>query len=171
MAWLAPKLRNRIQIWRGIQVPNNDNGGYDLTYKKLVRIWAKLDYVRTGNVAGFYPVRGTNDEIYESHRFVVRYSSVIGKTTKNYGDGFGGSYNSWNTNGLGRQFNLAFGEGFDSNIDMNPIKANYFVFLERENQYTGKLFRITKIIPDDVHSRMITLKCMEEEEQGTGFPA
>jgi hypothetical protein len=169
MAWLAPKLRNRIQIWRGIQTPRSD-GGFDLTYKKLVRLWAKLDYVRTGNVAGYYPIRGTNDEVYESHRFVVRYSSVIGKTHKGMGDGFGNGYDSWSTNALGTAFTNAFGEGTDSVIDMNPIKADYFVFLERENQYRGKLFRITKVIPDDVHSRMITLKCMEEEERGTGYP-
>lgn len=169
MAWLAPDMRNRIQIWRGVQTPNSV-GGYDRTYVKLVRLWAKLDYVRTGNVAGYYPIRGTNDEINESHRFIVRYSSTIARTGRGFGDSFGSGVDAWNTEGLGREFNRAFSEGFDTITDMNPIKADYFVFLERENQYTGKLFRIAKVIPDDVHKKIITIKCIEEEERGTGFP-
>lgn len=169
MSWLAPKMRNRIQIWRGVQAPNSENYGFDKTYIKLIRLWAHLQHVRTGNVAGFHPIRGTNDEIYESHQFTVRYSSIVGKRSNAFADGFGSGFNSYGSKGLGRQFTEAFSTAFDSIIDMNPIKADYFVFLERENQWTGKLFRITKIITDEGHRNTVIIKCMEQEERGTGF--
>jgi head-tail adaptor len=170
MAWMANKLRNRIQLKYAVQTPES-SGGLDKTYVKLLRLWAEIIHMRTTstNNMGYEAWRNVSADDVETHQFKVRYGSTISKTVRAFAGGFDDGYDSKYTDGLSRAFSLGYSTAFNSILDMDPIKANYFVFLENGSQIKGKLFRIRRIIFDEIHKEWILINCSAVDERGTGF--
>lgn len=166
MKYLAAQLKHRIQIMKGEKIPSY--AGYKTSYKMLVRLWAGIKNKNQDGGEGVQPIRDQNIGGMDTHEFIVRYISVIGKTNRVFGDAFDVSFPSTMTKGLGRQYDLAFSTAFDSMVDINPIKADYFIYMENTNAYNGRLFKINRIIRDDNHKEFAIIKCTEIEEKGTG---
>jgi len=155
VSYLAKDLKHRIQILQGEDTPN-DLGGFTRSYNRLLRLWASKKSI---NKSGFIQaIRGVNaGGNTDTDEFTVRWVSLISR----YSAG---------SQGLGRQFDDAFGNGLDNSIDIYAAKADYFIFLEEGSQTKGRLYRINKILRDDRNKEFVLLRCSEEEEQGTGFP-
>ncbi len=164
MKYLAPKLRHRIQILKPDLNPALF--GLSISYKRLVRLWAAVKE-RKG-FFGVEMIRGVNIDNAITHVITVRYSSAISIYSSSFGDGFSESFPAVNSKGLGRSFTNAFGEGFDSIIDFDPIKGDYFIMVEGATAYRGRIFKIEKVNQDEDHKEFIALKCRETEERGTG---
>ena len=171
MTFLTPKLRHRIQIQQATQTPN-DAGGFDRGYLTLSTIWAELkplaEFAR-----GVSIIRGEATDEKETHEFRVRWSAV---------------------SQLGKAFSSAFDAGSNSIGDLNPIKSDFFVFLEQDNVFTvdgafyrgfslafdiydetnlrmkGRRFKLRSMKRDEVHREWIRLHAEEMEEVGTGWP-
>lgn len=144
--WMAPKLKHRIKICEATQTPN-DNGGFDLSYTTIIRVWAGIkemsDYSKY--------IRGVqiNNET-ETHEFLIRLSSV---------------------QNIGKAFSKAFSVAFNSIGDFNPVKSNYYILTdEGSSPIKGRLFRIRSCKRDDNFKTFIKIRCNEIEEQGTGAP-
>jgi head-tail adaptor len=143
--YLAPKLKHRIQIQIPTLTENND-GGFDRGYTTITRIWAGIkelsDYSRY-----IRHVQTTNDE---THEFIIRLSAV-----KN----------------LGKEYSSAFSTAYDSTPDFNPIKSDYFIYLDDNSPLSiGRRFRIMTMKRDDNFQTYIKIRVIEIEEAGTGFP-
>ena len=147
MSWLAPKLRHRIQIRKGVQAENSITGGFDRSYETLTTIWAGIrettDYSRYVSTIR----RETTDDKPVTHEFTVRYVAV-----KN----------------LGKAFASGFASGFDSIEDLNPLKSDYFIFLQNGSTVKGRLFEIVEMKRDDDRKEWFRIRSKEIEEQGTG---
>jgi len=166
MKYLAPKLRHRIQILKPDTRPGS--WGLDTSYVRLVRLWASVKDRAGAAMFGVELVRGVNIGNTITHEIMVRYSSAISIYSSTFGDGFSEAFPAVDSKGLGRQFTNAFGEGFDSIIDFDPIKNDYFILVEGNSAFRGRLFRIERIQQDEDHKEFIKLKCKETEERGTG---
>lgn len=158
MSYLARELKHRIQILQGEDTPN-DLGGFTRSYTQLLRLWASK---RRIDKSGFIQaIRGINatktGNAVDTDEFKVRWASLISR----YSAG---------SQGLGRQFDDAFGNGLDNNTDIYPAKADYFVFLEEGSRTKGRLYGINKVLRDDRNKEFALLRCYEKEEHGTGFP-
>lgn len=161
MSFIAHKLKHRAQILKSENEPNPTSGGFDRSYTQLTRIWCGLKVINEQSiVSGTSNVRGQNISLIDTHEFLMRYSSVIGTII--------GS-----TQGLSRAFSSGFSKGFDSILDTDPIKREYFLFLEDGggNTQRGRLFRINRVIRDENYKKYFRIKATQLEEQGTGFQA
>ena len=147
MSWQVPKLRHRIQIRKATQTPNTETGGFDRGYETLLTVWAGMKPTSEYSRYTSY-IRGeSTDEKVATHEFKVRYVAV-----KN----------------LGKAFTSAFGDGFDSIEDLNPLKSDYFIFLQNGSTVKGRLFQIVDIQRDDERKEWFAFRAKEIEEQGTG---
>ena len=158
MSFIAHKLKHRIQILEVNDEPNSA-GGYTRAYNQLARIWAEVKLINPNSIiSGIANVRGVNISDSDSHEFVVRFSSAVGMV-------------SGSTKGLSREFDLAFSASFDSMLDTDPVKREYFIFLEdgAGNRTRGRLFKINRMQRDEVYKKFIKIKTTQMEEQGTGF--
>jgi hypothetical protein len=171
MAYIAGKLKHRITIMRGVDIPN-DNGGFDRGYEKLVSLWswkkqigAYLMLIRSQNVEKY----NSNAPI-SSDEFGVRWNSVISKLYRTFSRGFDEGLDSFEKDGMGRSFSGGYDNGYDSLIDMYPIKSDYFVFLQNGNvdAYRGRRYKINRIVRDDNLKEFVILQCSEIEEVGLG---
>ena len=133
----------------------------------LVRLWASVENLQLSGYYGVQNIRSQNIGEADTHLFVVRYNSVTSKTTETYDDS-GMAEIEQTTKGLGRSFTIGFDGGFDSFTDIDPIKADYMVFFESGNRYTGRLFKINRLIRDDNYKEYVQMRCTQVEEQGTG---
>lgn len=174
MSFIAQKLKHRIQILQVVDTPNNI-GGMDRDYLQLVRLWAGVKLINENTIIGGVPVvRGVNISELNSHEFLVRYSSIVGRLqTAQMGIGYNNGFNVGidDTHGLSKEFDLGFDSGFDSILDIDPIKKEYFIFLEdgAGNRTRGRLFKINRVVRDEVFKKYFKIKCTQVEEQGTGF--
>ena len=150
MTFLANKLKERIQIRLVIQDHNNDNAGFDRTYETIKTIWGGMKALSFVGRGGDY-IRGqqVNDQIATTI-FTFRRNSF---------------------DSLGNSFSLGFGEGFFSSSDLNTLKSNYFLFVERGSVVRGRLFKILGIVDKDERREFIKVTATEIEEQGTGYQA
>lgn len=174
MSYIAHKLKHRIQILRVDDTPNSITGGFDRSYTQLVRLWAAVKVINPDSIiAGIANVRGVNISDTDSHEFMVRFSSVVGITSRGFFDGYGDGFNANFTGGLGREFDTAFSTSVDSIVDVDPIKKEYFIFLEdgAGNTTRGRLFKINRVFRDETFKKFIKIKATQIEEQGTGFTA
>jgi len=148
MGYLAPKLKQRIQIQTSNQEPN-DRGGFDLTYTTLSTIWAKLSHVSNTSAKFVRAVlfQNANPEDIVTHEFTVRLSAI--------------KY-------LGREVGKAFSSAFDGIEDLAPLKSEYFIFLQKGSTVKGRRFRIISIQRDDNFSELMKIGVKELEESGTG---
>lgn len=170
MSWLAPKLRHKIQLLKGIQTPNAI-GGFDLTFQLLTRIWAQTKvFFEDSSTGGIAIVRGVGISDLETHEFKVRYSAVIGITERGLTDAFSPSeFSSYASAGLSKEFDKSFDSQFDSVIDMDPVKSDYFIFLESGTRTKGRLFRINRIVRDENFKEYLKIKCYLIDERGVGY--
>lgn len=145
MAWMAPKLKHRVQIGKGTMTPDMDTGGFSFSFESLITCWAGVDkvsdYIRA--------IRGVNTSGAPSHKFTIRRESV--------------RY-------LGRSFSTAFDTGFDNIEDLAPVKADWFLLLESGSTIKGRRFRLVGIERDEVNKEYMRLAGEEMEEIGTGWP-
>lgn len=149
MTWLTAKLKDRIQIRKGIQTDNTE-GGFDRTYETLLTIWASVLPSSKFKLNSAAYTRGSQTEWNNlTHTVIVRRIAI---------------------SALGTAFSNAFGDGFDTISDLRPLKSEYFIFVERGTTTKGTLLRIHNIVDNDERREFLNLKCEEIEEQGTGFP-
>lgn len=149
MTWLTSKLKDRIQIRKGIQTAD-DGGGFDRTYETLLTIWASVLPSSQFRLNSASYTRGSQTEWDNlTHIVIVRKIAVAA---------------------LGTGFSSAFGDGFNTIADLRPLKSEYFIFVERGSTTKGTLLRIRNIVDNDERKEFLNLKCEEIEEQGTGFP-
>lgn len=146
--FLHPKLKNRIQIRTVVQTPN-ERGGFDQSYETIATVWAERQSLLTKffHYVTFINAQNLNSNLV-TEAFIVRYEAV--------------RY-------LGKQFTSAFSEAFDCIEDLNPLKDNYFVFMERgSSSVKGRLYKIGAVEKDDEYKDHILFRCFEIEEKGTG---
>lgn len=148
MSWLAPKLRDRVQIRKAVQTENETTGGFSRTYTTLDTIWAEIKAL-TWKSSAVRPIRGVNTEELSSHIFKVRRCAL---------------------SSFGMTFTSAFSNAFDSIPDMYLLKADYFLFLEDGSTTKGRLFRIDSVAPGEERKEFLEIVATEIEELGTGFP-
>lgn len=143
--WLAPVLKNRIQIQEPIHTPNNVNGNLDVTFNTLVTVWAELK-----NVSEYIQaVRGAqNGRFGYTHKFRVRKVAVAE---------------------LGFGFDTGFDTGFKTIKDIHTLKTDYFVFLEEGSSVKGRRFRIEGTQPDENANEFLQIFATEYREEGTGY--
>ena len=145
MAWMAPKLKHRVQIGEGVMTPNTTTGGFDFSFTSHLTCWAGVekisDYIKA--------VRGVNTSGAPSHKFFIRRESV--------------RY-------LGRRFSTAFDTGFDTIEDLAPVKGDWFLLLEAGSTIKGRRFRLVGVERDEIHKEYMRLAGEEMEEIGTGWP-
>ena len=149
MSWQVPKLKHRIQIRKTTQAPNEDTGGFDRGYETLLTVWAGMKEASSYTKYVSYIRGGKTDEKLVTHDFFVRYVAV-----KN----------------LGKAFTSAFSSGFDSIEDLNPLKSDYFIFLQNSSTVKGRLFQIVDAMRDDDRKEWFKFRTKEIEEHGTGAP-
>lgn len=145
MTWLAPKLRERIEIRQATQEPNAA-GGMTRGYTTIATIWAGIKPVGLTTAQAAY-IRGEQIADVETHEFIVRRSAV---------------------SSLGRDFGDGFGDGFDGIADLAPLKSEWFIFLQR-GATKGRIFKIERIVDNDERREFLAIKTREVEEIGTGY--
>ena len=169
---MASRLKHRINIIQAIDEPNT-YGGFNRSYKKLISLWSGKKQI--GNY--LMMIRSVNTEKSNSNspistdEFIVRHDSIISKFYRTFADGFSNNgFDSQKSQGMGRSFEIGFDNGFDSLIDMYPVKTDYFVFLQSGNSdaYRGRLYKINRIVIDDNTKELAILQCSLMEEQGLG---
>lgn len=147
MSWLAPKLRDRVQIRKAVQDENETTGGFDRSYTTLTTIWAEIVQL-TWQTAAVRPIRHVNTNESSTHKFKVRRCAL---------DTFGVA------------FTKAFSSAFNSIADTFLLKADYFLFLEQGSTTQGRLFRINSVVPGKERKEYLEIIATELEELGTGF--
>jgi len=144
MTYLANKLRKRIEIRQAVQTPN-DEGGYDRSYETLLTIWGGVEPIKANSY-----IRGSNSEEETStHKFIFRRIALAT---------------------LGTAMGSGFGEGFDTIVDLNLLKSEFFLFMKK-GSVKGKLFRINDIKNEEERDEFLTVFAEEIEEYGTGYNA
>ena len=152
MSWLAGKLRNRVQIRRIVQSPN-DEGGYDVSYTTLGTVWAEVLPItseRQGIAAFANYVRGVNVTSWNTHTVKLRRVAV---------------------ETLGREVSLAFSTAFKVMADLSLLKDDYYIFLQHGSTVEGQLFKVTGYEDRDARREWLKIFCKEIEEQGAGAAA
>jgi len=149
MSNLIPKLKHRIEICNAVQTPNSD-ATVSITYATLLTCWAGLKPI-SAYVRG---LRGVNAGSFgESSRYgSATHLFMIRKSSATLGNGMSG----------------AFSTGFDSIIDLNPVKADMFLFLLKGSS-KGRRFKIQAIRHDERWSEFINIEAEEMYEEGTGW--
>jgi len=151
---IAYKLKQRIQIKKPIQTPNDD-GGFDRTYETLATIWAEikneslsrsLKYVRGEALSG----GGSGSKDIPTHVCTIRRVAI---------------------ENFGKAMTSAFSTDFDSIADLMPLKSDLFIFLQKGSTVKGRLFEILRIMRDESNNEYMKFEIREIEEQGTGWPA
>jgi hypothetical protein len=153
MTWLAPKLKDRVEIQKAIQTPNAE-GGYDRTYQTLLTIWAgflpinKPDSLSAVGSSNY--TRGSQTNTASTHKFIIRRIAV--RT-------------------LGVEFSPAFNEDFDTVFDFSSLKSEWFIFIKKASSVKGRLFRINSLMNVNETDEYFILRTEEIEEKGTGYPS
>lgn len=142
--WLAPKLRHRVQIRKPILTPKS-TGSLATTYETLTTIWAEVkqtsEYIKA--------IRGAQTQGNYTHVFTVRTAAIIQ---------------------IGREYDLGFDTGFKNMSDINPIKSEWFLFMQHGTTTKGTLYRVTGMQRDDDHNEFAKIYAEEMFEKGTGWP-
>jgi hypothetical protein len=154
MTWLAPKLKERVEIQKAVQTPSDDTGGYDRTYQTLLTIWAGFEPVNkpdsTSDTGTSRYIRSQQTQTLSTHKFLIRKVAV--RT-------------------LNTEFSAAFNEDFDIIYDFSNLKSEYFIFVKKSSSTKGRLFRINTIINVQENDEYFQLRTEQIEEKGTGYPA
>ena len=149
MSNMIPKLRHRVEICNAVQTPNAD-ATVLITYGTLLTCWANVkpisSYVRA--------LRGTNAGSFgESSRYgTATHVITIRK----------------NSAELGYSFTTGFSAGFDTIIDLNPVKADMFLFLLKGSS-KGRRFKVSAVRHDESWGEFLMIEAEELFEEGTGW--
>jgi hypothetical protein len=149
MTWLTPILRERIQIVEPVNTPNSI-GGFDRSYSTLLTIWASVTPLKFGSFLQQRYIRGVQTNEVVTHKVIIRRTAIIS---------------------LGVSFSTGFSNGFDSITDINILKSDLFILVQRGSTTKGKLLSVERIEDFQERREYLTLNCSEIEEQGTGYPA
>lgn len=150
MTWLAPKLKERVQIRKATQEVN-DAGGFDRAYTTLLTIWAEVQPIKFGSFLQQRKIRGSDVAGIITHMGKIRRTAI---------------------STLGIAFTSAFSAAFDSIQDISILKADYYLFVERGGSTSkGKLFKIVRTEDFEERREYTKLMLEEIEEVGTGYPA
>lgn len=161
MSWICPDLTARVQILKPNQDPNI-SGGFDFRFGNPIgaafesgpydqlapikTVWMKVRPIRGRGVSY---VRGEQIEQSSTHIFEVRFLEV---------------------STLGREFTLAFDDGFKVHEDAVSLKSNYFLFYKSNtSSVRGRLFRINDVTNNKENDEYLVIKAEEIEERGTGY--
>lgn len=146
---MAPKLKHRLQICTPVQTPSGD-GSFATSYEVLATVWAGVK-ARLQTGIQFIRSRNPDDDDIGDTLFTVRNSAV--------------EY-------LGIGFSSGFSSGCDSIKDINPIKTDYSLFLQSDNDITdtvkGRRYKIIGVDRDDDNKEYIRINAKVMEESGTG---
>jgi len=148
MSRLLHKLRDRIQVRRTID-DSNDIGGYDRSYETVLTVWGNYKSLATERALPAEFIRGVNVGA-PSHIVTIRRVAV---------------------ESLGKEYSTGFSDGFNTFSDLNIMKSEYFLFIQRGSTTRGQLFRISGYEDVDSRREYLRLKVIEIEEQGTGYQA
>ncbi len=142
--WLAPKLKQRIQIQKPIQTAKA-SGLTATTYETLATIWAAVEPVSDYLQA----VRGVQNAETPTHKFKIRAVAI---------------------SVLGKAFEVGFDTGYKNMSDINQIKSDWFLFMEQGSTAKGTRYRIKGMQRDDSCHEFINILAKEYQEAGTGYP-
>jgi hypothetical protein len=140
---ICQELKKVIQIKTPADTPNSA-GGYTRSYNTIKTIWGKLE-----SIDSVY-IRGEQINDGATHLLTIRKNAV---------------------NSIGKAFSKAFAISFDVIADINPLKSDYFIFVNDGASYKGRLFKILSMKNDEADNNYIKYKLKEVEEQGTGWNA
>jgi head-tail adaptor len=149
MTWLVPKLKERVQIRKAIGTPN-DSAGFDRSYITLVTIWGAFKPLEIGSFLRQRHIRGLNVNDEVTHVFKFRRTALRTQ---------------------GKAFTSSFSTAFNSIEDLNILKSDHFLFVQRGNTTKGRLFRIIFTQDDKENREFINVLAEEIEEQGSGYPS
>jgi len=153
MTWLAPQLKERIEIQKAVQIPSDDTGGYERTYETLLTIWSgfqpinKPDSVSAQGSSSY--IRGEQTGTASTHKFIIRKVAV--RT-------------------LATEFSTAFNLDFDTVFDFSNLKSEFFIFVKKSTSVKGRLFRINSLMNVNENDEYLIVRAEEIEEKGTGYP-
>jgi len=156
MGIFSPLLNKRCHIQ---QVVKTASGVNDWTFTEsplktefetILSIWC---YVKQPSTNYFIEaIRNVNvgDQTY-THEIMVRHASV---------------------RGLGAVYSAAFDTDFDSIADINSLKSEYYVLLEKDGSAVkGRRLKIMNTRLDEMNREYVIITCSENEEVGTGYKA
>ncbi len=139
---LASKMRDRIQLRRDVQTPN-DTGGFIRSYETLLELWAE----RIPLTHGVY-IRGVQADMGGlTDEIVIRRVAL---------------------DNVSVQFSKAFGTAFRVR-DVHPLKSEFFVFVPMDSDVEGDLLRVRRIREVGGRRENLSFLCEEMEEEGTGY--
>jgi head-tail adaptor len=146
MKYLAPKLKQRIQVQKTVQALGRAR--YDRDYETIGTLWAFIEVLNPSGVNfGTEQVRYQNTGTEDTHRVTVRTAGLLA---------------------IGKAFTSAFNNNYDIIASINPLKADYFIFHEGATENQGRLFKVNRIMRDEHFREFYVLRCREVEEKGTG---
>ena len=135
------------------------------TYVPIIACWAG---VKNLGAAKYW--RGVQINITATHEFTVRRMALGMIHGAAFGRAFGVSGFDSTSRGLVRQFDIGFDSGFDTIVDQNIPKSNFFLFMEDDTTTRGRLFRIETVMDAEERKEYLLILAREIEEQGTGYP-
>jgi head-tail adaptor len=155
MGGLARNLKHRCVIQQLSKTPFlGDAPGYYTsappiaeTYTDIKTVWCYV-VPKQSAVDFVAAIRGGAQDDQFTHELIVRWESV---------------------RDIGAAFTAAFDNGFDTVRQMNPMKADYFLFIKSGADYRGRRFRIMETRWDERNHEYLRLRCREVEEIGTGW--
>lgn len=164
MTQLFPKLNKRVQILIPTQKPEG-KGGFNQVYGETVdsgfefgsfdnlapalTVWMECMPI-TWKGAGTKYIRGEQVEETSTHIFTCRRIAVAT---------------------LGKAFTSGFSDGFDSMADLIPLKGTYYLLMQADTTYRGRLFKIDSVTDVKECREYLKIKAEEIEEWGTGHPS
>ncbi|MBU1621802.1 MAG: head-tail adaptor protein [Gammaproteobacteria bacterium] len=162
MSWILPKLNNRVQVLKPTQRPN-DEGGLDLVFgvpfegafdvgefdmlAPLTTVWMGFQPIGY-KTSGTKYIRGKQVAETATHEFIVRHLAVAS---------------------LGKEFGLSFSGEFKYMPDLNPLKSDYFLFVQNGSAVKGRLFRVHEAQNIREQNEYLSIVAEEIEERGTGY--
>jgi head-tail adaptor len=141
--WIAPRLKFRVQILEPSQ-ENNSSGGLNRSYTKLDTIWSGFEPLSPNARQRLSSVEAFGNA---SHRFIFRYSAI---------------------SDIGKSFSSGFAIGFDSIANISPLDRSFYLFVEKESNVKGRLFKILTMMNNKANDEYVEIICEEIEEHGTG---
>ena len=167
MTFLAAKLKHRVQILVAVRTANAA-GGYDKGYRRVGSVWAGVEANERFHSSFNQYIRAQQVDVdVPTHIFMMRHGGLHEISPHAFGLEFGDGPES-HPGGLGRQYGISFGLGFDSIPDLNSVKASWYLMMEDGVSYRGRLFRVLgQQIPTE-NDEYVRIRASEEEEWGTG---
>lgn len=145
--WLVPRLKERIQVIKPTQ-DSNASGGFDRGYDTLLTVWGELKPLTYRASVAEY-IRGVQTNENVTHKIAIRRSSL---------------------SSIGKTFSSAFSIAFESIADINLLKSDYYLFVQKDSTVKGRLFRVRNITDVKERGYYYSIMAEEIEEQGTGYP-